>query len=62
MERDKGLCRECSRHGRVTAAKHVDHVVRKADGGTDDESNLQALCVPCHEAKTASEGGGGSKV
>ncbi|MDR8330758.1 HNH endonuclease, partial [Acinetobacter baumannii] len=24
-------------------------------GGTDDESNLQSLCVPCHKKKTQQE-------
>ncbi|WP_442965063.1 HNH endonuclease [Pseudomonas sp. JS3066] len=58
MARDKGLCVACAEQGRVTPAKHVDHVIRKADGGTDDDANLQSLCVPCHEAKTANEGRG----
>ena len=36
-------------------ATHVDHVVPKAQGGTDEPENLQALCVRCHQAKTARE-------
>ena len=31
----------------------VDHRLTKARGGTDDESNLQALCRECHSRKTA---------
>jgi 5-methylcytosine-specific restriction protein A len=47
------LCRCCAAAGRVTAAAEVDHVVPLAKGGTDDWANLQPLCRPCHEAKTA---------
>lgn len=49
------LCRTCTEQGRVTAATHVDHIVPKAEGGTDDPSNLQALCTDCHKDKTAHE-------
>ena len=49
------LCRNCARHGRVTAAQHVDHIVPKTQGGTDDRSNLQPLCMSCHSAKTNRE-------
>ena len=31
----------------------VDHIITKARSGTDDESNLQALCRECHSRKTA---------
>ena len=45
---------ECARHcGRP--ARHVDHVVPLADGGSNDAANLQPLCVQCHHAKTARE-------
>ena len=36
-------------------AKVVDHVIPKAVGGADDESNFQALCLSCHNAKSAKE-------
>jgi len=51
------LCAECDRNGEVKAAREVDHVLPKADGGLDDESNLQSLCKQCHSAKTAREVG-----
>ena len=43
LERAGGLCEEpsCS-----STATHVDHILPKVAGGTDDLSNLQALCGP----------------
>jgi 5-methylcytosine-specific restriction enzyme A len=65
LKRDSGLCQPCLKIGRVTAAKQVDHIIQKSEGGTDDESNLQSICVACHKTKTAKEaahGRGASKV
>ena len=53
--RDCGLCQACARQHRVTLAREVDHIVPKAEGGTDDDTNLEALCRPCHAAKTLTE-------
>lgn len=58
LNRDKFLCQACLKQGKVTPAKEVDHIKRKADGGTDDISNLQSLCTPCHIDKTIVENGG----
>lgn len=55
LDRDKNLCQPCLRNNIVTSAKHVDHIVAKAHGGTDVDSNLQAICVKCHGVKTAKE-------
>lgn len=52
MRRDCGLCQPCSQQGRITPAVAVDHIKDKAKGGTDDPSNLQSICEPCHTAKT----------
>ena len=30
----------------------IDHIIELWEGGTDDESNLQALCLSCHRVKT----------
>lgn len=57
LQRDCHLCQPCLRAGRVTSATQVDHIKPKAKGGTDDEGNLQAICTPCHEAKTATDNG-----
>ena len=36
-------------------ATDVDHVVAIADGGTDDRSNLRALCRECHKRHTSEQ-------
>lgn len=44
----------CARCGAI--AEHVDHIVPIADGGALlDAENLQPLCAPCHNAKSATE-------
>jgi len=55
MRRDKGLCQPCIRKDRVMPAKAVDHIIPKAEGGTNDDENLEAICKPCHKAKTQAE-------
>ncbi|MFH6892634.1 MULTISPECIES: HNH endonuclease [Providencia] len=55
LQRDKYLCQECIKSDRAVEAKTVDHIKPKAYGGTDDDSNLQSLCWPCHKRKTARE-------
>ena len=55
LRRDCGLCQPCRRRGLVTAGGEVDHIVPKAEGGSDDDGNLQCICRDCHAAKTALE-------
>lgn len=55
---DEPLCRECRKAGCIVPATDVDHIVARADGGTDDRSNLQPLCHACHSRKTVRENGG----
>lgn len=50
--RDNWTCQHCRR---VTTQLELDHIVNVAQGGTDDESNLQSLCLPCHKDKTIKE-------
>jgi 5-methylcytosine-specific restriction protein A len=57
LQRDKWLCVQCSKTGRVSPATSVDHIKPKAKGGTDDPSNLQSLCGECRKAKDARDSG-----
>jgi len=34
-----------------------DHVIPLHKGGEDDESNMQVLCLPCHDKKTLKDMG-----
>lgn len=62
--RDGGRCCSCGRTGlRATKNKYdsgddigeVDHIIAVADGGTDDELNLQLLCRKCNRTKQGQE-------
>lgn len=57
FERDNYQCVKCGRvvtlHGALAGI--CDHRVPKAEGGTDDDSNLQTLCCFCSDAKTREE-------
>lgn len=55
LRRDCGLCQPCLMQGKYRPAKQVDHKVPKFEGGTDRDDNLQAICVACHQDKTAAE-------
>lgn len=46
LERDRHTCQTCGQ-----PATHVDHVVALARGGSDDPSNLRALCQLCNLRK-----------
>jgi 5-methylcytosine-specific restriction protein A len=56
LVRDNWECRACGKLCDGKREAHVDHVVPKRLGGTDDLTNLQTLCVRCHSSKTV--GGG----
>lgn len=53
-KRDGWRCVAC---GKGTNTGEVDHITPLRKGGSDDLSNLQYLCKPCHAAKTAKEWG-----
>ena len=55
IRRDAYLCQVCLIVDRLTPAHAVDHIVPKANGGSNDPSNLQSICKPCHTTKTAVE-------
>lgn len=56
-ERDGWRCqnRWC---GALTIHLHIDHKVALTQGGTDDDDNLQALCIACNMAKASAESRG----
>lgn len=63
--RDMFTCQQC---GLVTAPRflQVDHRRPLAEGGTEDDSNLQSLCIVgpdggCHGAKSKQEAAIGSR-
>ena len=49
------LCRVCRAQGRVSAATIRDHVVPLAEGGSDEDDNVQPLCECCSDSKTREE-------
>lgn len=59
--REEPTCRECRKSGRVAVSVIADHIVPKAEGGTDDRINYQGLCKACHIAKTAAESARGRR-
>lgn len=61
LERDNYLCQPCLRLERIALATEVDHITPKADGGTDDDGNLQGICSECHRAKTQAEAARGRR-
>ena len=46
-------CKKCN--SLLTYTYETDHIIPKRDGGSDDISNLQALCPNCHAEKTITE-------
>ena len=46
-------CEQCGAVGVL----ETDHIVPLWKGGKDELANRQALCVPCHSAKSAREAG-----
>ncbi|MBL3587401.1 HNH endonuclease [Rhodovulum sulfidophilum] len=49
MQRDSWLCQPCLRRGASRPPPSATWCP-KAQGGTDDEGNLQAICADCHKA------------
>jgi Restriction endonuclease len=57
LVRDSHLCQACARKGQLRVGNQVHHRKPKARGGSDDMSNLETLCVDCHEAAHAEANG-----
>lgn len=52
-----GVCAHCKNDG----ACEVDHIISRKNGGSNEKSNLQALCRRCHSRKSALEGNAAKK-
>lgn len=52
---EEPFCRACLTSGRHVGSDEVDHIVPLSEGGNDERSNKQALCTPCHDAKSKAE-------
>jgi len=48
-------CVTCLAQGKQTRATIRDHIIPLAEGGTEDASNEQGLCLDCSDVKTAEE-------
>lgn len=52
LKRDGFTCRYCGASA-PDVQLHVDHVISRHDGGSDDESNLVAACGRCNIGKSS---------
>jgi len=55
LDRDSHLCQHCLSEGVYKQGNQVDHIKPKAEGGSDDMTNLQTLCYHHHKVKTSQE-------
>ena len=54
--RERPLCEECEKHGRVCVATEVHHRwALRAGGKRLDRRNLRSLCRECHTRARAEE-------
>jgi 5-methylcytosine-specific restriction protein A len=53
--REEPFCRLCLAAGQHVASDTVDHILALFLGGTNERNNQQALCQPCHDAKSKAE-------
>lgn len=57
IERDGGCVRcgltERKHREHYGCSLHVHHKIRRTKGGTDEDSNLEALCCACHATETS---------
>jgi len=47
LDRDLWRCQLCG-----VSANHVDHIIPRSVGGSDDPENLRALCAHCHHVES----------
>lgn len=52
FKRDCGLCQSCHRNGRIKQGNQIDHIVALTNGGSNEDVNLEVICLECHSAKS----------
>lgn len=54
---EEPYCRMCISEGAVPPARSTiaDHIRNRAEGGANERSNYQGVCLPHHKRKTAQE-------
>lgn len=55
LARDARCCYRPHPEVCIGHATEVDHIVPASQGGSDDDTNLAAICGPCHRRKTGKE-------
>lgn len=58
----KGRCARCGTLTTYPEGFHLDHIKALVNGGKDEESQTQVLCLPCHDIKTAIDLGHRTRV
>lgn len=53
LKRDNFSCQACGAQASAETPLHVDHIVPRKHGGTNDPLNLQTLCATCNLGKGA---------
>ena len=48
-------CYKCAACDKFLASFEIDHILPLVSGGSNADSNLQALCKACHAEKTSTE-------
>ena len=54
MWKKEKKCKNCSKSVGLKNF-HLDHIIALANGGSNDLSNIQMLCIGCHQDKTKAE-------
>lgn len=53
MERGHWRCEYCLTQKRIVITIHIDHIIPKSKGGSDDVENLCCVCIHCNQHKAA---------
>jgi RNA-directed DNA polymerase len=55
IKKQEGKCARCGLYFKDGDVEEVDHIVPKAEGGKDDDTNVQLLHRHCHHEKSAED-------